>query len=123
MLTTTKTVEDLRLLEAADIAERNSEYNQRTFKNDHGTPGCMLGGYAAAHPEDFSFILGCPRLRNGKTAKDHENYFGLQSDEWAELFDYVGCGNAGRDGKKAAAYVRAFVERRALARIAAETSK
>lgn len=104
VLQITHTLEDLRLLEAADIAERASQegmYDQENI-GACGTPACMLGGYAKHHPE-FRYNL--------------MKHFGLSTDDWHQIFGCIGCNNAGRDGVKAAAYVRAFVEARAKARI------
>jgi hypothetical protein len=122
MLAITYTTEDLRLLEAADIAERNADYDQRWFIQPCGTPGCLLGGYAAAHPERWEFLDGViPVLKGGDSAEDYldavTSEFNLKSWEWTELFEREGCNNAGTDGKKAAAYVRKFVEERAKARL------
>jgi hypothetical protein len=122
MLAITYTEEDLRLLEAADIAERNADYHQEVYKNGYGSPACLLGGYAAAHPETWDFSSESPYLKGIEVQSptfSAMREFGLSYYDAEMLFSSGGCDNACTDGKKAAAYVRRFVEERAKERIRA----
>lgn len=114
MLAITYTPEDLRLLEAADIAESSEKYDQRNWGGFCGTPACMLGGYAWKHPESAAHAY----LTSGDGgSRDVMAEFGITKLEWVGLFGTRGCGDAGTDGKQAAAYVRRFVEERAKERL------
>lgn len=122
MLTVTKTPEDLRLLEAADIAEEQhykNLYDQTILggQDDCGTPACLLGGYSRRHPELIATIIS-DTINN---RRDVFKEFGIDIIGYYELFSIFGCNNAGTDGLKAAAFVRKFVEARALARLKVET--
>jgi hypothetical protein len=131
MLAITHTPEELRLLEAADIADANLNYDQQHFVIAAdmlslmcGTPGCLLGGYAAAHPETWvlkrsEFVHAMVPMRRDCTSIDQSAWieFGLTSEESALLFDGDGCGDAGKDGHKAAAFARQFVAEHAKQRL------
>lgn len=119
MLAITHTVEDQCLLEAADLAEAahaRGMYDQRCIGQPNcGAPGCLLGNYFVAHPEFWLALR-----RNNSYTVGYQRQFGLSSaSEVDEIFSTCGCDNAGTDGRKAAAYVRAFVEKRAKARLSA----
>jgi hypothetical protein len=123
MLTTTKTPADLRLLEAADLAEEQhgkSKYDQTTYGDvSCKTPACLLGGYAWRHPESAAFAyLRC--FNPDKIIAAYEavaKEFDVNENEFTMLFSATGCDRAYQDGAKAAAFVRRFVEERALARL------
>jgi hypothetical protein len=119
MLTITKTPEDLRLLEAAEIAEESEQYNQGSFGCRCGAPACMLGGYAWKYPKSAArAYISCKDsglIISRWKAVGLE--FGVNMAEFDMLFGGQGCGDAGQDGLKAAAFVRKFVEDRCLARL------
>ena len=110
------------LLNAARAAEEARSFNQRKY-GSCGTPGCVLGSYAerarlqrvfVRKKERSGFFLRDESLNGALDYFDEKvlEHFGLDDDEASELFGPNGCGNAGRSGKKAAAYIRAFVERK-----------
>lgn len=119
MLQVTYSPEDLRLLEAADIAEKrhgDGKYDQGQWGDQYcDSPACMLGGYALEHRDTavFDCVFRCADVVHEGLLK----HFGITSEEYADLFGHTGCGNAGSDGRRAAAYVRRFVQERALARL------
>jgi hypothetical protein len=92
-----------------------------------GTPACALGHYAARPDVQSNFAIGIP-LRGGETIfglvdvmtgrriyVDDDlivEHFGLTESECRELFDFNGCRDAGRDNKKAAAYIEDFCDRK-----------
>lgn len=130
MLTPTYNEGELRLLEAADLVENSSTYEQTHWYStlsSHpfcSTPACVLGHYAAAHPEHWgqreTFADGlCPFLWEYPYLYSYEaaaHYFGLTDHEALLIFCGSGCGGAD-NGKSAAAYIRNFVYERALKRI------
>lgn len=91
-----------RLLRLADYVERRQRakpkagYNQRRVVHDCGAPACLLGHADA--------------LFHGPV---YLEFFAVEAAESVELFHNNGCGNARTDWRKAVAYVRAFVARRA----------
>jgi hypothetical protein len=107
MLAITYTPEDLRLLEAAEIAEESPQYDQRRL-GGCGSPACMLGGYIWRNAERGATLM----FANACMVE-----FGITFEEYKLLFNSDGCDDAGTDGKKAAAYVRRFVRERAEARL------
>lgn len=122
MLQPTYTEGERRLLETADLVENSRFYNQSLYVWNCNTPACALGHYALAHPEDWKIYQESLRFRECPDRPVHDvpaawRYFGLTEGEWLELFDGNGCGNAGTDGKRAAAYLRAFVARKVAARL------
>jgi hypothetical protein len=120
MLAITYTSEDLRLLEAAEIAESSDEYNQWDYGFRCGTPACMLGGYARKYPcsAASAYIKAALTSRDYSRAREvAQEEFGIDGHQFNDLFGTSGCDDARRDGKKAAAYVRRFVRERAEARI------
>lgn len=145
MLQPTYTEGELRLLEAADLVEHSAIYNQCAFFIPFcKTPGCVLGHYAARHPEDFSIIDDVPYARGTQCSSTSvydsvAEYFGLTIKEAIELFGAFGCGARERirhqslfgsavsdliyaetrNTPAAAAYIRAFVARHFAARLAA----
>lgn len=147
MLQPTYTEGELRLLEAADLVEHSATYNQCAFFIPFcKTPGCVLGHYAARHPEDFSIIDGVPYVRGTEFRSENvyhsvAAYFGITTDEAYELFSVFDCGAVERIGCRmnglshdsksdiysaevcnapaAAVYIRAFVARHFAARLAA----
>jgi hypothetical protein len=112
MLTITNTPEDLRLLEAAEIAESSGKYEQGSYGRC-GSPACLLGGYAWRNNGSAAYAY----LNTGGFWQKVLTEFGLTSLEGYDLFGTTGCDDAGTDGKKAAAYVRRFVRERAEQRI------
>lgn len=129
MLSPTYTQGELRLLEAADLVENSATYDQNIYVHSCGTPACVLGHYAMAHPEDWGWkwdrpipflrSAKCGFLRDeGYNAKEAD-YFGISLGEIDLLFNTDGCDNAGTDGKKAAAFIRDFVARKVRERLAA----
>jgi hypothetical protein len=116
MLAITYTPEDLRLLEAAEIAESSGRYSQKVF-GTCGAPACMLGGYAWKHPESAAHKYA---TRADPPWSDYFAVlaeFGINDEGFDLLFSSTGCDGARTDGKKAAAYVRRFVRERAEARL------
>lgn len=104
MRVVSRKVADARLLKLAGIVEKSRRYNQWPWRHKCGTPAC-LGGHAeaAGFRGDLHAVFALPK-----------NYCGEIYGEsyWSLLFGVHGCGNAGRSGKKAAAFVRAFVAMR-----------
>lgn len=129
MLQVTYNDADRLLLDMADAAQQNSNYDQRVLGTGCGTPACMLGTYAWQHPGStaHAFVDIAIALRKGRPEASSENAIrlgqqliadlGITIDQWSELFGSAGCGGALHDGIAAAAYVREFVRKRALARI------
>jgi hypothetical protein len=116
MLAITYTPEDLRLLEAAEIAESSEKYNQWSLGLSCDAPACLLGGYAWKHPESAArAYITDHRFQNFINVAAE---FGIREmGQWHSLFSVWGCDHAGTDGKKAAAYVRRFVRERGAARL------
>jgi len=113
MLQVTFNDADRILLDMADAAEAATQYRQESFGSGCGSPGCMLGTYGWKYPRS---IVG-QYLRDLITEEEFDRIVEVNDAEWTELFAIDGCGNAGTDGKAAAAYLRQFVRKRALARI------
>lgn len=95
---------DDRLLKLAAIVEKSSRYNQEKWGHRCGTPACLAGhAEAAGFGRDFHAAFALPM-------DGHSGITGVSY--WTLLFGQHGCGDAGRSGKKAAAFVRAFVAMR-----------
>ena len=112
-----------------------SEYNEEkgdyvycnVEKNFCGTPACALGHYAAR--TDLQRLLKVSILKDyhgvpyatvdrfgGEPGCDWNNeeveeHFGINSDEYNELFDWDGCGDA-KTPLQAAKYIERFVHRK-----------
>lgn len=116
-----------RLLEAADLVENSSSFDMHTWIHPCGTPACVLGHYAVAHPEAWGILNGVPflnpklsRCRADKEFFSARNesrlsvlegaaeYFGISRAEADIIFSGSGCGMA-RTGAEAAAFIRGFV--------------
>jgi hypothetical protein len=97
-----KAIYKKRLLKAADIVEKvpREEFDMSDYQFSCGAPACVLGHYAAA-----------TRKHIGMFIFDSDDYFGVNSEEWFELFDSQGCGRA-KTPKQAAKYIRQFVKRK-----------
>lgn len=112
---TPQQVGDLRLLELASILDHAEQYHQAVFEFACGSPACALGHWAHAHPERWVFELGTPRLRAypyRPAISCAAREFHMSENEACNLFAGRGCNWAGTDAKKAAAFIRAFVEAR-----------
>lgn len=119
MLSPAYTQGEQRLLEMAELVESSiTTYDQAMYRHACGTPACALGHYIAAHEHEWEWEFGRPYLR-GTLQRSTASYFGLTVGEMHELFDMDGCGNAGKDNKRAAAYLRDFVARKVRARLTA----
>jgi len=89
----------------ARIVEKSRRYNQTTVYHSCGTPACLMGhamAYKArVEKRDFYDI----------TWNETSLWLGLYADvDHDHLFGLSGCNNAGRSGKKAAAYVREWLK-------------
>ena len=81
---------DTRLMALADVLDRTDHYNQ-------------LDGNLCAYGHYRRYISDFISL---------QNELHLTNNELVEIFASNGCGDARRDGKKAARYIREFVARR-----------
>jgi hypothetical protein len=118
-----------RLLQLADILDkaepqnysvmnaRMEGYNQNKWTHSCGTPACALGHWAMANTdrwcrdEDGGVSL---HQFSGRTSRSAREEFGISAHEFVELFSSLGCGQADHNPQKAAAYIRAFVERKMM---------
>src|ERR1700689_91433 len=104
MLTITKTPEDLRLLEAAEIAEEQhikGLYDQGTYGSGGcKSPACMLGGYAHCHKDSAAYTYITHMMTN-EIIDAARKEFGVNYDEWDSIFGLCGCNNACENGIKA----------------------
>ena len=95
-----------RLLRLASYVERRQRalkcrgrrYNQEILNYDCGAPACMKGHFLVLWP--------------GVKQYHSQEFFALSCMEHMNLFGVEGCGNAGRNWRKAVAYVRRFVANR-----------
>lgn len=87
---TTQDIGDSRLMALADVLDQTNRYDQ-----GDGTV-CAYGHYRR-HIRDFI---------------DLKAEFHIDTDEMLAIFSSSGCGDARRDNKKAARYIREFVARR-----------
>jgi len=89
-----------------------------------GTPACAVGHYAARRDLQGLFRLSSGTLQILKDRRTYvwvnfcdevdekaERHFGINSDEWTELFSYAGCDNA-QTPEEAAAFIERFVARK-----------
>ena len=134
-----KAVGDARLLELADAVEQSAVYDQRRLGDPRkrsrtakrftcGSPGCLVGHFAALHPRLYGPDVGLepwsvpfavafgPLPRDAMCAlfegdDDAVAYYAHCRQPYL-LFGPEGCGQARTDGKRAAAFVRKFVELR-----------
>lgn len=94
---------DAALLRLAAIVEKSRRYDQGRVRHRCGTPACLLGhavvGSCASSAEEESSMV----FRRFAIADDVQYY---------SIFGATGCDDAGRSGKKAAKFVRAFVAMR-----------
>lgn len=112
---TPQQVGDLRLLELASILDRAKRYHQGVFQFRCGSPACALGHWAIAHPERWIFDNDVPRLRAypyRSAIYAASDDFAITLDQAVSIFSGDGCGEAGRNSKRAAAFIRAFVAER-----------
>lgn len=89
-----------------------------------GAPGCAWGNYAARGDLQSEFSVKFTDYRTSSTLhlpsgehitfRDEPvlNHLGITISEALELFNTDGCGEAGRNPLKAAAYIKAFAERK-----------
>lgn len=118
-----------RLLELADILDRadadhdakgEPRYKQYVYTHECNTPACALGHWAAAHPERWTLnprseYESEPKLLDSPYTtpfQDARHEFDLTRGDVDELFSWDGCG-AALSASEAAAYIRAFVGRKA----------
>lgn len=97
-----------RLERLADMIDKSDRYNQGTFF-DEGGGCCALGHwlreeYGNSQREAISVVHGV-----GGYGSYAEATFHLTPYQAELLFSGCGCGNAKRDGKAAADYIRKFV--------------
>lgn len=104
-----------------DVARVNAErddggFTMYTFRTMCGTPGCVLGGYAARRDVQDVFCLVRDQygLHNaagetvGYDAPEVRQHFGITKAECAVLFSSDGCGGA-RTAPVAAAFIRGWL--------------
>lgn len=105
-------VGDSRLLELSDILDVTQHYAQNHFFFPFGSPSCALGHWL--HHRGF---------RKNKEIADQlsqtrclynwaQREFHLEYHQAYALFSGYGCGNAGSNGRQAAAFIRQFVASR-----------
>jgi hypothetical protein len=94
-----------------------SDFTMEAYVNHCGTPGCLLGEYAASNLQNVFTLGSIPEAAfmskatgavipcTGKEVLDH---FGINADEAHELFGIDGCNNA-TTNLEAADYVENFV--------------
>lgn len=109
-----------RLLLLADAVEYTASYSQYLFMRC-GTPSCALGHWAAMNPGRWLFDRrGYQPRRCDAEEESWQTYgsggvcdeFAVTEAEAHQLFGPLGCGGAGEDNHKAAAFIRAFVAAR-----------
>jgi hypothetical protein len=116
-----------RLLKLARLIERRRAYDQSRYAHDCGTPACAWGTAVVNTPRLMKLAASYMKERGhpkrmleegilwGANAFSNCNAmdeFAITYAEASELFGNDGCGNAGKNAKKAAAYIREFVKRR-----------
>ena len=126
-MTVSRSVGDARLLELADAIERSTVFNQVNIGRpaidadsnffNCGTPGCAIGHWRALHPcfntagswtAPFA-LRDKPFDKNTFPLRVSSDACRQQITDGEALFSFDGCFNASTDGRKAAAYLRAFV--------------
>lgn len=110
-------IQKARLLHAAE-AVQNKDLNMETFVHHCGTPGCVLGWYAAEEGTPFTLEpdLDCNeggRLNYAEREIGYDDrkvleHFGISSAEAHLLFGPYGCDGA-QEGWEAAKFIRGFV--------------
>ena len=73
-----------------------SQFYMGVYKNDCGSPACVLGHYQAKYP------------RRKLITMESEHHFGINAAEWCVLFSCDGCGNAQTRGQ-AIRYIKKFI--------------
>lgn len=100
-----------RFLRVATVMEKSHTYDQEILMNHKcGTPGCFLGHAATV-------MLRRKKLAKEPTWHKVAEWLGIDLDDpeiWDELIDATGgCDFAGRDGKKAAEFIRTWAKEHA----------
>jgi hypothetical protein len=139
MLDMVKTEGELKLLELAGILDHATNYDQRIAFHPNGDPACAIGHWAFHHKDRWFCVLTKDHnsvalkevIPEGPSVEalsvDDLGSYSLYSILWEFeircldgkiLFGESGCGDAGNDPKKAAAFIREFVHQSALRRMA-----
>lgn len=118
-----------KILDAADAHHKRCDdpaYDQTQVLHDCGTPACAFGHWAINNPSKYMLKAKWNFDRSARgdvdlyLASNCQTFsfeaearrdFKLSMEEADELFGSDGC-NKARNGKAAAAYIRAFVRRR-----------
>jgi len=98
-------------------AAKKKDFNMEYFFDDCGTPGCILGNFAAAHPR--TQLAASIKTLTGVVFEQASLYFGLDRAysglgrhfEAVELFAEDGCGGA-KTPAQAVAYLRKFWQKK-----------
>jgi hypothetical protein len=101
----------LDLAHEAQMAHRVPPFTMRIETHDCGAPACAWGHYALSTPERIERFVK-PGYDGSASANynDARTEFRLSRQDWSELFEQDGCGEA-KTAKQAADYIRAFVSR------------
>lgn len=91
-----------KLAALADRVEQRSDYDQALFTH------CLLGNHYGGdmgHPDYTHRRISA--LWSGYAA--FNSLYGTTTEQSTALFGMYGCGNAGKDAGKAAAFIRQFI--------------
>jgi hypothetical protein len=100
-----------RLLAAAQAVEETpnpEKFTMETWRHVCGTPGCVLGQYAAR--TDLQDYVHCDDPDYQGKLLFIEDHFEISEEDWDELFGCEGCMNAATP-EEAGRYIRDFVAR------------